>query len=435
MDLCFRVRQKSQAVLSVWLALTLGGALRAADGPPQYTGPGSCSSTSCHGGVQARNETTVLQNEYSTWVVQDKHTRSFVALSNDVGRRMGRILKLEPEKSSRCTVCHALDITPAQRASTFDRNDGVGCENCHGPSSPWLGDHTTRGWNYEKSVAAGLYDTRDLIRRSEKCLSCHLGDGQKYVDHEMIAAGHPDLYFEQASFEAVMPRHWKETKDKDPWIDVRTMATGQAVQLRENMRRIQRDTGRFWPEYAELDCFACHHSLTAPKDSWRQERGYTGRRAGNPPWNPSRYAVFQLVLNEVDRAGAQQMDTEVKRVMELVSDITADKAQIARAAGAAADVADGLAKRLVSAQIDKAMAIRLMKSIAADSDRIAWQGERTAEQAAMAIDSLYIANGSPGNESQIRPAINGLFQLLQNPSAYQPDAFVRQMKNVETLLP
>jgi hypothetical protein len=213
------------------------------------------------------------------------------------------------------------------------------------------------------------------------------------------------------------------------------MATGQAVQLRENMRRIQRDTGRFWPEYAELDCFACHHSLTAPKDSWRQERGYTGRRAGNPPWNPSRYAVFQLVLNEVDRAGAQQMDTEVKRVMELVSDITADKAQIARAAGAAADVADGLAKRLVSAQIDKAMAIRLMKSIAADSERIAWQGERTAEQAAMAIDSLYIANGSPGNESQIRPAINGLFQLLQNPSAYQPDAFVRQMKNVEALLP
>jgi hypothetical protein len=51
----------------------LGGGLRAADGPAQYTGPGSCRSSSCHGGVQPRNETSV-PNEYSTWAVQDKHT-------------------------------------------------------------------------------------------------------------------------------------------------------------------------------------------------------------------------------------------------------------------------------------------------------------------------------------------------------------------------
>ena len=137
----------------------------------QYTGPGSCSSSSCHGGVQPRTETTVLQNEYTTWVVQDKHTKAFAALTGDVGRRMGRILKLEPETSSRCLTCHALDITAAQKASTFDRNDGVGCENCHGPSSNWLGPHTTRGWSYEKSVSQGMYDTRDLVKRSEKCLS------------------------------------------------------------------------------------------------------------------------------------------------------------------------------------------------------------------------------------------------------------------------
>jgi hypothetical protein len=224
--------------------------------------------------VQPRNETTVLQNEYSTWAVQDKHTKAFQVLMNDVGKRMGRILNITPEKDKRCLVCHSLAIEPAQKASTYnvDQMDGVSCENCHGPSSNWLGPHTTRGWNYEKSVNFGMYDTRDLIKRSEKCLSCHLGDQERSVDHELIAAGHPDLYFEQASFEAVMPRHWKVPTDKDPWVEVRTMATGQAVQLRENMRRIARNANKFWPEYAELDCFACHHSLTAPKDSWRQER-------------------------------------------------------------------------------------------------------------------------------------------------------------------
>ena len=418
----------------ILVACGFGGALRAADGPAQYTGPGSCSSSSCHGGVQPRNETSVLQNEYSTWAVEDKHTHALAVLGNDVAQRMGRILKLQPEKEPRCLACHSLDIEPSLKAATFDRNDGVSCENCHGPSSNWLGPHTTRGWSYEKSVGLGLYDTRDLIKRSEKCLSCHLGDLTKYVDHEMIAAGHPDLYFEQASFEAVMPRHWKDGKDTDQSIEVKTMVVGQAVQLRENMRRIARDATRFWPEYSELDCFACHHSLTAAKDSWRQERGYADRRAGNPPWNPSRYAVFQLVINEFDRAAAQQLDAEVKKVLALVSDVAADRNQIAQAAAGTADVADGLARRMMTANIDQAAARRLLKNIAADSDRIASQGERAAEQAAMAIDTLYIAT-APVENSQARTAINGLFQLLQNPSAYSPQTFALQMKKIEALLP
>ena len=75
----------------------------------------------------------------------------------------------------------------------------------------------------------------------------------------------------------------------------------------------------------------------------------------------------------------------------------------------------------------------------ADAERIAWQGERTAEQATMAIDTLFIAssraNGKTGNDGPVRTAINSLFQLLQNPSAYNPQTFARQMKNVEALLP
>ena len=36
-----------------------------------------------------------------------------------------------------------------------------------------------------------MYDTRDVTKRAEKCLTCHLGNDEKSVDHEMIAAGHP----------------------------------------------------------------------------------------------------------------------------------------------------------------------------------------------------------------------------------------------------
>src|SRR5260370_13260263 len=202
--------------------------------PGKYTGPGSCSSPACHGGVQERKETSVLQNEYSTWVVRDKHAHAFTVLSNPVATRMAKIMGLEKaDKAPRCLACHALDVPLEQRARTFDLTDGVGCENCHGPASAWLGPHTARDWKYEKSLDLGLYDTPNLIKRSEKCLSCHLGTPAQSVDHELIAAGHPDLYFALDSFMSLMPVHSNET-DKDAWFPVRALAGGQAGQLRES---------------------------------------------------------------------------------------------------------------------------------------------------------------------------------------------------------
>ncbi len=405
----------------------------------KYTGPGSCSSPACHGGVQARQETSVLQNEYSTWVVRDKHAHAFTVLTNPVGMRMAKILGLpKPDTAAKCLACHALDVPPEQRAKTFDLSDGVGCENCHGPASAWLGPHTTRDWKYEKSLELGMYNTRDLTKRSEKCLSCHLGTPEKFVDHEMIAAGHPDLYFEMDSFMSVMPAHWKEV-DKDPWIGVRTLSVGQAVQLREQLKRVAREAqGAIWPEYAELECFSCHHSLGAAKDSWRQERGYPGRRPGNPPLNLARFVVFRKIIQEADRGAAQQLQSEMSRVYSLVTALNSDRRQVASQASSTAETADRIAQRLAGMQFDQAMTMRLMKSISGDADSIAAEGERSAEQGTMVLDSLFIAysqNAHLGNEAQIKAAIHTLFQQLEDPSAYNGTRFAREMKNLNSLLP
>lgn len=421
--------------------LVAAGVARSAEAPEpsKYTGPGSCSSPSCHGSVQARDETSVLQNEYSTWVVRDKHAHAFLNLTNPVGTRMAEILKLpKPDTAPRCLACHALDVPVEMRARTFDLSDGVGCENCHGPASAWLGPHTTRDWKYDKSLELGMYNTRDLIKRSEKCLSCHLGTPEKTVDHELIAAGHPDLYFELDSFMAVMPPHWKEV-DKDAWLGVRSMGVGQAVQLREQLKRVAREAQNgIWPEYAELDCFACHHSLTAAKDSWRLQRGYPDRRPGNPPWNLSRYVVFGRLIQEADSGDAQQLRSEVDKVYTLVTALGSDRKEIAAQAASAADIADRLAHRLEGMHFDQPMTQRLMKGISADSDAIAEQGERAAEQATMALDSLYIAyskNMHVANDQQIKSAIHGLFQQLEDPSAYNGFRFAAAMKSLDALLP
>jgi hypothetical protein len=422
-------------------ALLAGRCLMAADSaePSKYTGPGSCSSPSCHGGVQPRDQNSVLQNEYSTWVVRDKHAHAFSNLTNPVGTRIAKIMGLpSPDTAPRCLACHALDVPADQRARTFDLTDGVGCENCHGPASAWLGPHTTRGWKYERSIELGLYDTRDLVKRTEKCLTCHLGTPEKTVDHELIAAGHPDLYFELDSFMSVMPPHWKEV-DTDPWFAVRAMAVGQAVQLREQLRRVARESqGGIWPEYAELDCFACHHNLTAAKDSWRQERGYPGRRPGNPPFNLSRYVVFKHVIQDADPVAVQDLRAGIDQVYAGVTALNSDRRQVAVEATSVSELAGRLAQRLNGMKFDPPQTLRLLKSIAGDGDGIAEQGERAAEQATMALDSLFIAYSKSeklGNDAQIRAGINGLFQMLDNPSLFDGFKFAAAMKNLSSLLP
>jgi Cytochrome c554 and c-prime len=412
------------------------------DGAGKYTGPGSCASTSCHGSITPRTENDVLQNEYSTWIVKDKHAQSYKALTGNIGERMAGILGLgKAETAPRCLACHALSPPPAERSRTFDVSEGVSCESCHGPASGWLGPHTERDWTHQKSVELGMVDVRSVTKRTEKCLSCHLGGKEKFVDHEMIAAGHPDLFFELDSFSAVMPRHWKEPADagqSDPWYEVRELTTGEAVQLRESMLRLaSRSRGKTWPEYSEMQCYACHHSLTAPEQSWRQARGYPDRRPGDPPWNASRYSVFRDVVHQVDEPDAGQLDTQISQLTKLMSQLNPDRDAVASAATNSAQLADLLVAKIRAAAYDRASALRLLQKISSDADDISGEGEQSAAQAAMAIQSLFVAcdrDSKLQNSAELRTAISALFQQLENPSAYDPARFARQMQQVNALL-
>jgi Cytochrome c554 and c-prime len=422
--------------------------------PVKYIGPGSCAATSCHGSVKPVAGSRILQNEYSTWIVKDKHSHAYQALTGEIGERIARILKLnsKAEEAPKCLACHALYTTPEQRGRPFELSEGVSCENCHGPASGWLGPHTTHDWPHEKSVALGMRDTRDVIHRTEKCLECHLGTKEKFVDHEMIAAGHPDLFFELDSFSAVMPRHWKSPRESASgkpiedaaWAGVRDWSAGQAVQLRAEMERLawrakgeRFDKKDVWPEYSELSCFACHHALVPAKDSWRQEHGFAGRRPGDPAWNSSRYVVFRLLAKQIDSAGAEQLDRQLAEVANEMSKLNPDRNVVAASASAVAPVAQHLADRLAAMQYDRSTVLRTLQNISDDAETISLADERAAEQAAMAMDSLYIAYGKdakPTNADEVRAAINELFRQLENPSSYNADQFAASLRRIRPML-
>ena len=405
----------------------------------KFNGPGGCAASSCHGSVQPRTTTRIFQNEYTIWIAQDKHARAFSVLQNDVSQRIGTILNIgAPAKSPKCLVCHALYVPPDEQAETFELADGVSCENCHGPASGWLGPHTTKDWPHEKSVQLGMYDTRNLENRSAKCLTCHLGTGEKFVDHEMIAAGHPDLSFELGVFTSVMPVHWKMPEQGNPWRQVQAWGVGQAVQLRESLNRLaRRANGPVWPEYAELDCFACHHSLTRPEDSWRQKRGYAGRRPGNAPWNESHVVVFRDLVQEISPNTAKQFDDEIVELAGLMNDLNGKRELIAASATRASALADQLVKQVDAQGYDSAMTLRLMRRIAGDGAAISNEDERAAEQATMTLDSLfrsYSLGAKAANGGELRAAIDGLFAQLQDPSAYSAPRFAAQMQRIREIV-
>ena len=177
---------------------------------------------------------------------------------------------------------HALAPPAEMRGRPFEVTDGVSCELSR-PGAGLARPATAKDLrkNHAQSVRDfHIVDTRNVIVRTDKCLECHLGIPSKFVDHEMIAAGHPDLYFELDSFSVVMPRHWNSPRlhadgtpaDDPDWEGVREWSAGQAVQLRAAMDRVawrargeRYDKKNVWPEYSELSCIACHHSLVRRK--------------------------------------------------------------------------------------------------------------------------------------------------------------------------
>ncbi len=86
---------------------------------------------------------------------------------------------------------------------------------------------------------------------------------------------------------------------------------------------------------------------------------------------------------------------------------------------------------------DPASTLQLLRKILGDADNISAQGEHAAAQAAMAIQSLFVAyqrNVKLENSAEIRTAISALFQDLQDPSAYDPARFAGKMRAVNALL-
>lgn len=357
-------------------------------------------------GIMA-DDSWVEANEVQTWDT-DKHAQAYTSLLSDAGTRIGQSMGIAVHRDKRCLACHTgfpiaeLEVADGQIAIEYENDPqvtlGVSCEGCHGPAGGaqgWLGAHTNKElWRFlstEKKCEKGFHDVRSVISRTRLCLSCHLGNASqgRVLTHEMYAAGHPPLpAFELATFEEQMPKHWRHISEKDEKLQREfSKETGiefnpdemhrtqsllvAALVSRSESLRLTADLAAGsvsmqipkpqWPEFAQFDCYACHHDLTS--EGWRQSAQHAGS-PGRPrllPWpgSLSRLAALQA------HSAAEEVLREFSAVRSatLVSPF-GDREALIEAARTSADWSDKLAVSLDGQEMTATEGAAVLKNIA-----------------------------------------------------------------------
>ncbi len=419
-----------------------------------YLGPTACGSSSCHGSVEPRKTLGVRQDEYFIWQKKDLHARADGVLYNDRSRVIARRLHIgDAGKSQLCLTCHALSVPARLQRGPLELEDGISCESCHGAASGWFEGHRSESWTHQQSVAAGMTDLRDVQVRANVCLSCHLGGPGRSVDHDLIAAGHPQLAFELDNYSEGMPAHWLPFADRPAGESerdthgARAWAVGQAASFRAGLEQIARRAagGRGagdargeseppWPEFSELSCDSCHHSLA--QERWRTAPDRSGR-PGLPRVSPARYAILRHLVGVAAPERQAALDEGVERLAAQLGRLGTPPAEVAAAAERLGHETAELIPRLDRLTWDEPLVRRLLLAVAEDRGGYETADYAAAQQAALAVQTL-VSQLHAGRRGRVHTGLAGaaesLAAELQNPYAYDSGRFAERLAELSRQL-
>jgi hypothetical protein len=392
------------------------------DSAHHWLGAISCAAAACH---NANGPAGTQGSEYSTWITADPHAQAYAVLSNERSKRIERNLWPGTERKAKdeqsCLACHVgPDVITAAKDRQF-HTDGVSCESCHGAAEQWRTKHYLQGWKDKSSAdkeKLGMKPTKDLVERARLCAGCHVGSGERDVNHDLIAAGHPRLNFEFGAYLANMPKHWDDRKEKkeDPGFEARVWVIGQVVAAQEAAEllayRADAKNKKPWPEFAEYDCFACHHDLQAR--SWRQTRS---TRLGALDWGSWYYSpMLELALSS-EQGGFPKGISDLRKEMKKPYPDPAVVRQLADAAGTE------LGQQLTALAREASERTMLTKRLRArvDKARVStqdsnWDG---AAQRYLALAAFYQGLEDLGvADAEARPELLRLRKMLGFPVGY-----------------
>ncbi|MEX2116115.1 MAG: multiheme c-type cytochrome [Bacteroidota bacterium] len=104
---------------------------------------------------------------------KSKHAEAYKALTTAEADKIAKSKGSDKPaaETAACLECHVTQADAKLVEKTFNKQDGVQCETCHGAGSafksiPVMKDHA-------KSVAAGMTEFKDEAAIEAKCKTCH----------------------------------------------------------------------------------------------------------------------------------------------------------------------------------------------------------------------------------------------------------------------
>jgi hypothetical protein len=430
------------SALSLWQGRMLGGPRDLpppAKAAPASLGVASCASAACH---HANGDLGSRGSEYSTWAAVDPHSRAYQALFNEGSKRIQK--NLGPGKAHEnklCLQCHGLGAEAPQALQA----DGASCEQCHGPAEHWKNTHYLNGFD---RATPGFVDLRnDRKARVRSCMKCHVGDGSREVNHDLIAAGHPRLKFEFAAYYANYPKHWVDQEAKErkayPAMEARNWLQGQAASAQAALELLASRASRAeapWPEFAEADCASCHHGLTTPSERQKRaaERAEAARKqgkkyiAGAIPWATWYTGMLPAIKGRAPGKSSEKLEGLLQEIDEEMKQRLPSREKVARLAGEAAALLAAWADAESRAELDEAAIRQILARITSAEGFIeeGWDGGTQAYLGVSAMSFALAEMGKPVKGLPVKeihdalrasfPKAKGVRPLYDTPSEYRP---------------
>ena len=409
-----------------------------AGGGGTLVGVATCGGTTCHGRSEADGK-IVRQDELMIW--QDEanpsgaHSRAWRVLAEPRSRAIAQRLGIgEATSAPMCLGCHATPAS-APRGARFQTSDGVGCEACHGAASGWLSSHYAVGASHAANVSRGMVPLDNPKARAAVCLDCHFGsaDPGQFVNHRIMAAGHPRIAFELDLF-STLQQHHNEDRDyasrKGRTNSVQTWAVGQAMALDRSLTLFadaRRGTEGMYPEFYFLDCHSCHRPISDDPRFEPTTLDNPGRPIpeGMPPYTDENMIMLSAAARVAAPGLADRFDRDSRAFHQAM---TKDRASAVAAAAALRDSARALANAFAGATKGRAQTLAIIDAIAGEATSRRFTDYAGSVQAVMATDTLLSAlvnmgEVSPSAAESIRGDINEAYRAVRDPNAYRPRDF------------
>lgn len=395
----------------------------------KHMGVATCGNAVCHGVRNLSEPSNVRQNEYHTWLINDRHSQAYKTLLTNQSKIIARNLGLKSAATADiCLDCHADNVPLDKRGLEFHITDGVGCEACHGGSERWLATHTITPYNGDRNLSHGMYPSAPLATRAKLCASCHVGSSDKLANHNIMGAGHPRLGFELDTFTARQPQHYDVDADyierKNPDTPIRRMLIGSALHARataQNLMGSLMDHPQGFPEVALFNCHSCHKSLNSQQ--WQPRPTTTGLKPGSIRLNDGSLILLAAVSGALDKRLQSNLVQAINNLHLASRDSVA---QVKFAAERVVQLTEQAETTFKRTEITPENSQLMLLELANFGIQGEYRDYTAAEQALMAMDAIHYEQ--PG-DSILEALINKGFELTKSEEAFKPNEFKRMLSS------